>query len=308
MKKEAHATGPKKKKLTAKQRLNRLKTKANGEIKSTKPILYAAPLKKLMKSFLPKGINKISRDALYTIRDVCEHYLISIAMNANQINMVKVPTCTTLLPPVVYKAGELMEQCHPGSGTSWSQFHQTGLSVKTNDMANSTLSENGVKRLGRRGGALRIGNDVCIPMRSLMVHYIQEVMLKAIYLAEHHRKKTITADHIMSAVEIRFGKKHYNPRGRGMSYGNKPSASGLARRPGTRAHAAVEPPSAPAGANKTRTPAQAKKTRTPAQANKTRTPAPARTPRRTPAPAKPPVVSEQRVTRRRRIITESPAL
>jgi histone H3/H4 len=264
-----------------------------------------------MKKFLPgggkssEGVERISRDALYIIRELCEHHLVSIATNANKINMEKVPKCFTLLAKVVCTAGEIMEQCHPGSGTKWEEFHQTGLSVDMNKRAKSILSENGVKRLGRRGGAIRTGSDVCIPMRSLMVHYIQEVMQKALHFAEQARVKTITADHIMRAVEIRFGRKFYNSMGKGMSYGKKPSASELARRPSTRAHAAVEPQSAPAGANKPRTPAQATKTRTPAQAKKTRTPAQAKK-TRTPASAKPHVVSKPMATRRRPVVSNSP--
>jgi histone H3/H4 len=309
-KNESSATSSGKKKQTMKQRRG-LITKINKEIKSKKPILHATPLKKLMKKFLPgggkssEGVERISRDALYIIRELCEHHLVSIATNANKINMEKVPKCFTLLAKVVCTAGEIMEQCHPGSGTKWEEFHQTGLSVDMNKRAKSILSENGVKRLGRRGGAIRTGSDVCIPMRSLMVHYIQEVMQKALHFAEQARVKTITADHIMRAVEIRFGRKFYNSMGKGMSYGKKPSASELARRPSTRAHAAVEPQSAPAGANKPRTPAQATKTRTPAQAKKTRTPAQAKK-TRTPASAKPHVVSKPMATRRRPVVSNSP--
>jgi len=303
-KNEPSATSSGKKKQTMKQRHNRLITNIKKETKSIKPILHATPLKKLMKKFLPgggksrEGVERISRDALYIIRELCEHHLVSIAKNANKINMEKVPKCFTLLSKVVYTAGEIMEQCHPGSGTKWEEINQGGLSPDMNQKAKSILSENGVKRLGRRGGAIRTGSDVCEPMRSLMVHYIQEVMQKALLFAEQARVKTITADHIMRAVEIRFGKKYYNSRGKGMrSYGKKPSASELARRPSTRAHAAVEPQSAPAGANKPRTPAHAKKTRTPASEKKTRTP----------AAAKPHVVSEPRVMRpRRKIIAVSP--
>lgn len=72
----------------------------------------------------------------------------------------------------------------------------------------STLTRGGIRRLARRGGIKRVSGDVYPEIRDFVDHFLNTVVKDSAIMAEHARRKTITAMDIIYALK-RCGRALY---------------------------------------------------------------------------------------------------
>lgn len=80
--------------------------------------------------------------------------------------------------------------------------------IKKTQAGNNSLTRGGIRRLARRGGVKRIGDNVYGEVRDFVDYFLNVVVKDAAVFAEHAKRRTISAMDVVYALK-RSGRTIY---------------------------------------------------------------------------------------------------
>lgn len=88
-----------------------------------------------------------------------------------------------------------------GTGRHSKLKHSSAYRKMYRENIHSALTENSIKRLGRRGGVKRMKASVFPVVKVAMWEFLHKIIAEAVTFTEHSRRKTVTAMDVTYALK-----------------------------------------------------------------------------------------------------------